>query len=122
MTEHRQFSRIPFDAEVTVGGGAPRCSAQLLDISLKGALVELPPGHGLAVGARTRLEIVLGAGEHIDMAVTVAHVDGARAGFRCDHIDLESITHLARLVELNTGDPELLQRELSSLGELTPRS
>jgi hypothetical protein len=33
----------------------------------------------------------------------------------CESIDLDSITHLRRLVELNAGDPALLERELTAL-------
>jgi hypothetical protein len=39
-----------------------------------------------------------------------------------DHIDIESIGHLKRLIELNVGDDELLHRDiehLSDLGEYT---
>jgi hypothetical protein len=50
------------------------------------------------------------------MDVTVAHCESEHVGFHCDHIDIDSITHLRRLVELNLGDPELLERELSALG------
>jgi len=32
------------------------------------------------------------------------------------HIDLDSISHLRRLVELNLGDEALLERELAALG------
>jgi len=49
------------------------------------------------------------------MTASVAHIDPTRIGFICEHIDLDSITHLKRLVELNLGDEELLHRELSSL-------
>ncbi|MCG8610315.1 MAG: hypothetical protein MI864_07240, partial [Pseudomonadales bacterium] len=31
------------------------------------------------------------------------------------YIDLDSITHLKRLIELNVGDPSLIERELSAL-------
>ncbi|HXK57002.1 MAG TPA: PilZ domain-containing protein, partial [Gammaproteobacteria bacterium] len=37
-------------------------------------------------------------------------------GLRCVSIDMESIGHLRRLVELNLGDAELLHRDLESLG------
>jgi len=47
----------------------------------------------------------------------VAHVEGGRVGLRRTHIDIESVTHLRRLVELNLGDPALLERELHELGE-----
>jgi len=39
-----------------------------------------------------------------------------RIGFRWDRIDLDSFAQLKRLVELNLGDPDLLNRELSALG------
>jgi hypothetical protein len=45
----------------------------------------------------------------------VAHHHDAVLGVRCKAIDLDSITHLRRLVELNRGDAEDLQRELSAL-------
>jgi len=38
-----------------------------------------------------------------------------KAGMICRSIDLDSITHLRRLIAMNTGDPTLLQRELQSL-------
>jgi len=34
----------------------------------------------------------------------------------CQRIDMDSITHLRRLIELNAGDPGLLQREPAQLG------
>ncbi|VAX04921.1 hypothetical protein MNBD_GAMMA20-584, partial [hydrothermal vent metagenome] len=43
------------------------------------------------------------------------HSENDHIGFRCEHIDLESISHLRRLVELNLGDAKLLDRELSAL-------
>ena len=49
------------------------------------------------------------------MNVKVAHVEGRYAGLVCEGIDIDSVTHLRRLVELNLGDPDLLDRELSSL-------
>jgi hypothetical protein len=49
------------------------------------------------------------------MSTTVTHVAGRRVGLRCDNIDIDSVTHLRRLVELNAGDPNLLDRELSAL-------
>jgi hypothetical protein len=36
-------------------------------------------------------------------------------GLRCDRLDVDSMSHLRRLVELNLGDPALLERDLQSL-------
>jgi hypothetical protein len=49
------------------------------------------------------------------MAGEVVHREWTLVGVRCVEIDLESISHLRRLVELNLGDAELLHRELSAL-------
>lgn len=51
----------------------------------------------------------------IKMDVIVAHIDDKSIGFTCKLIDLDSISHLKRLVELNLGDEELLHRELHAL-------
>ena len=50
------------------------------------------------------------------MDVEIAHRENDELGLNCKDIDVDSITHLRRLVELNLGDPELLERELSALG------
>lgn len=113
--EQRRFSRIPFDAKVNIIGPVSAWESRLLDISLKGALVELPQGWNVAVGDPCRLEVKLGGSVTISMDTNVAHVERNHIGFRCHHIDLESVTHLRRVVELNMGDPSLLDRELSSL-------
>lgn len=115
--EQRHFSRIPFDAAVLVEANGEQRRGELLDLSLKGALVKLEAQHALTPGTNATLHIRLSDEQGIDMQTTVAHVEGRHTGFRCDHIDVDSITHLARIVELNTGDPELLHRELSALGK-----
>ena len=61
------------------------------------------------------LELLLNQQTIIRMTVTVMHVHADRIGLHCEHIDIDSVTHLRRLIELNLGDPELLERELSGL-------
>ena len=46
------------------------------------------------------------------------HIEDDHTGYRCEHIDLDSISHLRRLVELNLGDPDILDRELSELSHV----
>lgn len=89
---------------------------QVLDLSLKGALLQLPEGANVASGAPCLLKLTLDqADSHISMAGELAHVVDGKAGMICRSIDLESITHLRRLIAMNTGDPTLLQRELAAL-------
>jgi hypothetical protein len=117
MADFRRFSRVPFltDSRLVLGGVATDC--HLVDVSLKGALVEVPAAYRLGVGAGGTLEIRLGPAEAcITMAVECAHRGGDRLGLRCASIDLDSMVHLRRLLELNLGDATLVERELLSLG------
>jgi hypothetical protein len=54
-------------------------------------------------------------GDVVTMSGVVVHLEGQHIGMECQNIDLTSLTHLRRLVELNTGDAELMNRELSHL-------
>jgi len=115
--ERRQFWRASFHAPAQLIFPDGVREGELLDISLKGALLELPAGTRVTLDERCRLRLELGSGDQaIVMHTTVAHVEhGRRVGLRCDAIDVDSITHLRRLVQFNAGDPALLERELSAL-------
>jgi hypothetical protein len=45
----------------------------------------------------------------------VVHLEGVQVGMTCEDIDLQSLTRLRRLLELNTGDADLMDRELTHL-------
>jgi len=116
--ERRHFSRIPFHAQghLHADKGEMHLNCEVLDVSLKGILLAKPEGWQGLLNDKYQVDLLLENGELvIKMAAAVAHIDNDSVGFLCEHIDLDSITHLKRLVELNLGDPELLQRELSAL-------
>ena len=114
--EHRQFSRVAFDATTTLVLDGTRLTAKLLDVSLKGALVANLAGREPKIDQPARLEMALnGSDIVIAMDTEIAHVSPKGLGLRCTSIDLDSIAHLRRLMELNTGDPRLVERELSAL-------
>lgn len=113
---HRLFSRIPFHAGVELHLGASVHPANLLDIALKGALVELQQPAAALRGKVCQLKLNLGKdGEAIVMEGIVVHQEGQRIGIESHSIDVDSLTSLRRLVELNLGDVTLLDRELSHL-------
>jgi len=114
--ERRHFHRILFDAPVTVSDAEQEISTRLIDISLNGVLLEMTPSSPWKPGDRLDLNIRLGDEAFIDMQAVVAHSERGQLGLTCEHIDMESIAHLRRLVELNLGDEGLLERELSALG------
>lgn len=118
--EQRQFSRIPFDVGITLHLGDERWESTLADISLHGALIHTPEGFEPKTDIQYQLDVHLEGGPDIVMDVHVAHQEAGNIGLRCDDIDVDSITHLRRLVELNLGNPELMERELSALAPAEP--
>ncbi|WP_319241318.1 PilZ domain-containing protein [uncultured Propionivibrio sp.] len=115
--DRRQYSRVAFHSVARLVLSLRALDTVVIDLSLKGALVRLPAGTTMAEGETGKLHVRLGddSDMRISMDIESAHVEGRYAGLRCAAIDLDSVTHLRRLVELNLGDPELLDRELSSL-------
>lgn len=117
--EHqRQFSRIPFKAEahLIAQKGEMHMNCQVMDISLNGLLVLHPIGWLGVIGDRYQVDLLLdGAKVVIKMQTAVAHIDPQRVGLHCESIDVESLGHLKRLVELNLGSQTILHRELATL-------
>jgi hypothetical protein len=114
--ERRRFSRITFHRPGELDIKIAQATCEVVDVSLKGALVEVPVPFRTITGERCTLTIHLDAGDvAIRMEGEIVHREGAMVGLRCVEIDLDSISHLRRLVELNLGDDELLHRELSAL-------
>lgn len=114
--DQRRFSRIPFHADVQLRLGQDGHSAHLLDIALKGALVELRQPVAALLGKPCQLKLNLGGdGKAIVMEGVVVHQEGQHVGIECRYIDLDSLTSLRRLAELNLGDEALMDRELSHL-------
>lgn len=111
----RSFTRIFFDAETVITQGDEVLLVQLIDIAFKGILVRLLPGQSLDHGEPLDATIHLGGDIQICMSLTVANENDDLVGLRCHNIDLDSLTHLRRLVELNLGDVSLLERELTAL-------
>ncbi len=114
--EQRQFVRIPFEVNVTLQDEQTRWETRLRDVSLHGALIDAPQAFPPDEDKPYKLAVHLDGGPDICMEVETAHHQDGQVGLRCVHIDVDSITHLRRLVELNLGDPALLERELSALG------
>lgn len=113
--QQRLFNRIPFHVTARLQSGEHRWEGQLVDISLHGALVRTSETIHTDNG-QLLLTVQLEGGPSICMDVEIAHREKDETGLRCKDIDVDSITHLRRLLELNLGDPELVQRELSALG------
>lgn len=113
--ERRRFSRISFDAEATLTQDGQEYSAQLLDISLNGVLLTTPTNYGLRVDLPCMVKVRLAANAIITMQVALIHSSSEVLGFHCTSIDMDSITHLRRLLEMNLDDPAASERVLTEL-------
>lgn len=118
INERRNFSRIPFHAQAHIHAdkGELHLHCEVLDISLNGILVVKPTGWRGQLTDKFQVDLLLENAQLVlKMFVAVAHIDQNSVGFICKNIDLESISHLKRLVELNLADETILHRELASL-------
>ena len=114
--ERRQFSRILFDAWVELRQGEKSWQAAVVDLSLNGLLVSEPMDWAIDKSQPLVAAIRLDPNATIQMTVLWRHSRNGQIGFECEHIDIDSISNLRRLVELNLGDPVLLERQLGALG------
>ena len=103
MDERRKFSRILFATNAHLQQGVAQWETTILDLSLNGALVE---------DAITLSFILPESDIEIRMETELVHQKNAQLGLKCNFIDVDSISHLKRMVELNLGDASLLNREL----------
>ncbi|GFM83844.1 cyclic diguanosine monophosphate-binding protein [Pseudomonas cichorii] len=117
-SDRRRFKRIAFDARTDLNQGSNSWKVQLLDLSLKGLLIERPEPWTGDPDEHFLVDIHLSDDAYVKMDVKLTHDDNHHLGFVCLHIGLESISHLKRLVELNLGDPAELDRELAALIEI----
>ena len=121
-TNLRRFSRVPFHATAQLLVQGRIIAVSLLDIALKGALLATAAPEGLRLQEKCRLMLTLtDDGDAITMDGSIAHLDGTQVGFQCLEIDISNMTRLRRLLELNTGDVDLVDRELAQLIHRRPR-
>lgn len=115
-TQRRRFARIRFHSPARFSVGEQACACNLLDLCLKGALLTAPEHLSPALGEPCSLILALDdSGTEVRMSGEVAHIENGQLGMACHEIDLDSLTHLRRMVELNLGDDTLLDREFSAL-------
>jgi hypothetical protein len=115
--ERRRFHRVLLDAPATIVRDETAYTTTLIDISLKGALLNTPEDWPGKPGDELSIEVMLNNIDAvISMRAVCAHEESQHIGVRCKEIDMESIVLLRRLIELNIADEAQLQRDLESLG------
>jgi len=113
MSEQRHFQRVPFTATILVEGPGGQHKGQLIDISLQGLLFDAPEQLPISIGDTCSLSIVLpSADQRLCFEGTLIHHSERRYGFRFVREEDETMIHLRRLLELNLGCGEEIDREI----------
>ena len=114
--ERRQFTRVIMPRRVELLLGEQSWISQLHDLSLKGALIHKPKGFNGKQDDGITLNISLNMlSEPITFEGVVSYIGADTLGLICTRMDIDSITELRRIIELNVGNDEMLHRELHSL-------
>ncbi len=117
MSENkRRFTRVKFVGDACLETAGERFPARVLNLSLKGVLLEVPTLAEQQPGRVGTIRFRLG-GSKIELCFhsLLAHHRGSLLGYQFDAVDLESMIHLRTLLEYNLGDAELIRAEVYRL-------
>lgn len=113
MNSKRNFSRINFAANAQIELNNNIFEAELMDISLKGALIHIKAKTPLEKGNHCTIKIFLHSSDIIlTFNAELVHIEQNDFGFKFLDIDLDTMTHLRRLLDLNIGDQDKITNEL----------
>jgi hypothetical protein len=115
----RRFQRVPFQAETQVFVDGSSWDCDLLNIALNGALLESATPLPIELNTACDIRLSLpGSGIQLDFRAELVHREETHFGFKFLSVDLTTLTHLRKLIELNTGDADCVRDELMAwLGE-----
>jgi len=116
MTSTRRFSRVKCVEKCVVETAAGPHEVTLLDISLRGALVEHDAALSVTKGDRWKLIFQLDHSDIVlEFGVEVIHSHENLAGVKFIEVDLDTMIHLRSLMEARTVNPDQVRYELEFL-------
>ncbi|MCX2757600.1 PilZ domain-containing protein [Vibrio sp. Sgm 22] len=119
MIERRQFSRVVYQVPTELSQGPVNVSGSVQDLSLHGLLIQCDGFQQLSHDIPVQVSFTLANSDiNIQLEATIVSTINTSMRLRIEHLDIDSISHLKRLIELNVGDDELLFREIEHLTDL----
>jgi hypothetical protein len=115
MPEKRVFQRVLFSHDANLVHQEHKFTTQVLDLSLHGFLCTQPPNIDIKLNDEMTLELTLDQDRKIIMHATVVHIENSHLGMNCHHIDIDSVSELKRLIQLNLANDDLLNRDVNLL-------
>jgi hypothetical protein len=122
MSERRKYSRVNFQGHCSLVldnvSKQRDFDASLIDISFKGALVSIATTEVELINEALHLHLKL-EGSDITLLLNgiVSHQHEHFIGINFTTIDIDSMTHLKRIIEFNIGSDEDMHREFDQLIE-----
>ena len=113
--QQRHFTRISLHAPALLSSPEEEWETRLIDLSLTGALVELPDGWTGRTGSYYTLRVQLTNQSYFSTEVVIRQADGNRLGMAFADLDQHGRDVIRWLMEVSIGDTSLLRHELSDL-------
>ena len=116
MKEHRRFNRADFHTKGFFKYNEKENYFKIINISLNGILLEPETKQDIELDVLVPLIIQLSSTDvKIKTSARLQHRENNHLGFRFEEIDVESMIHLRRLVELNSDSADQITHELHFL-------
>lgn len=110
-SNRRRFARVVVDLPAWVEAGAKRWPVTVIDISFKGALVQVPPTCTVSAGMNCEMGLVniddmaRADKAFVRMLCEVRHAQGSLVRLACLQLDDASLEQLREMFASNLGDP-----------------
>lgn len=119
MIERRRFSRIFYQVPALAQQGQKKLTTCIQDLSLHGLLLWAADEANFKSDQPLEIQFTLPDSDiTLSLTAQLVRQNGNNLHLKIQHIDIESISHLKRLVELNVGNDELLHRDMRQLVNL----
>ncbi len=113
MDDKRYFSRINFTAKSQIDLNDKIYSGELLDLSLRGALIKFEEQISTKMNDKCTLTIHLHSSDiRLIFDAELVHIHQKGLGFKFISEDVGTMTHLRNLLSLNVGDYDKITDEL----------
>ncbi|MFH1998742.1 MAG: PilZ domain-containing protein [Planctomycetota bacterium] len=118
MDEQRNFKRLGFYCHVEVLTPDKLIIGELIDVSLNGALVatDEPIEKWISSGDPCILRLHMAENELLLVFnAKLVHYFEQRSGYEFTNVNVDSMSELRRILELNFADADLIEREFKAL-------
>lgn len=108
MEEKRRFTRVRLDGDAHLAFDGGSWPVELVDLSLKGAMLECDRILPIQSNGECQLTLELDDSDIIiPIQARVTHHQGRRLGIEFLQLDVDAMQHVRRMLELNAGDQDI---------------